>query len=73
MPLHPAEPLATLKVILTMNRLEHPADHIQQSLVVTSELNKTTWTPADRELLHKITEHLLHSDFDEIVAAIDAR
>jgi len=73
MPLHPAEPLATLKVILTMNRLEHRADRIQQSLVVTSELNKTTWTPAVKELLHKIAEHLLHSDFDEIVVAIDAR
>jgi len=35
------------------------------------ELNKTTWSKPIRELLNKIAEYLLHSDFDEIVAVVD--
>jgi CheY-like chemotaxis protein/HPt (histidine-containing phosphotransfer) domain-containing protein len=35
-----------------------------------SELRKTAWPPQTDELLGTIAEQLLHSDFDEIIAAI---
>ena len=35
------------------------------------ELNKTAWPKSVRELLSKIAEHLLHSDFDEIAEIIE--
>ena len=37
-----------------------------------SELNKNAWSPQTRQLLNDIAGHLLHSDFDEAAAAIEA-
>ena len=34
-------------------------------------LRKKTWSPQTSELLSKISEQLLHSDFDEIADSID--
>ncbi|MCL1819316.1 MAG: ATP-binding protein [Oscillospiraceae bacterium] len=36
-----------------------------------SELREKKWSPKVNDLLNTISEHLLHSDFDEISAAID--
>jgi hypothetical protein len=36
-----------------------------------SELKKTQWSRQTKELLDTIAEHLLHSDFDEIVDSIN--
>ena len=35
------------------------------------ELNQTTWPKPVGELLNQIARHLLHSDFDEVVAVVD--
>jgi HPt (histidine-containing phosphotransfer) domain-containing protein len=34
-------------------------------------LRKKTWTPSTKEQLNTIAEHLLHSDFDEVVSVVD--
>jgi len=36
-----------------------------------AELFKASWPPKTKELLDKISEHLLHSDFDEVVNEIN--
>ena len=43
----------------------------QKAEKALAELREKSWSPATEELLKTISQHLLHSDFDEITAAIE--
>ncbi|MCL1849056.1 MAG: response regulator [Clostridiales bacterium] len=38
---------------------------------IVAELREKAWPPEEKQLLDSIAEYILHSDFDEIIAAVD--
>jgi len=81
------EELAALKKADTGNEATGDNDHLTESLskiksaceeydentaeALLSDLRKMNWSQNTSELLSAIAEDLLHSDFDEVVKAID--